>query len=542
MDLSLFISDKDDSRHRAKRRLNIVIASSEVAPFSKRGGMADVASSLPKALAKRGHSVILLTPLYGHLDAEAMRLSRRLFSLEVPTKSKHQAKVEATLWETRLPQGGRIVFIDAPDYFQKPGVYGDGDEPFEDNAQRFAFFSRVAVEYCRHSPLPIDVLHCQDWPSALAPIYAGHYYEDEFEDTTIALTIHDIDSQGAFDADAHYDATGLPQSYNTDAELLDDQGQLNFLKGGLLHSDIITTVSEGYAEELRQSDDDAGLHQILKDRADDLVGILNGADYSVWSPDVDRHIAVQYDVESLNGKRQNKAKLQHDMDLPIRPTLPLVGVIGDISEAKGTDMLIPAVRSLLKDADGPRDGFQLVVLGQGDDALIDKLHALAKEFPQRVAIDIDFSEPKAHAIQAGADILLIPSRTEPCGLTQLYAMRYGTIPVVHHTGGLADSVADLRDDPDKGTGFTFKPLSEDALAGALDRAASAYRNYRKWRPLMVRAMERDFSWGNSAQRFEDVFLRALTDPTGEDPTASNDHDDTDAVDSEADGPATDPQS
>ena len=508
MDLSLFISDKDDSRHVAKRRLNIVIASSEVAPYSKRGGMADVAASLPKALAKRGHTVILFTPLYGNLDPQQMRLSRRLFSLEVPTKSKHQAKVEATLWETRLPQGGRIVFVDAPDYFDRPGIYGDDQGPFEDNAQRFAFFSRAAVEYCRLSPLPIDILHCHDWTSALAPIYARHYYEDEFGDMAIALTIHDLSTQGTFDVDDHYDATGLPQSYKTEAELLDASGQLNFLKGGLIHSDTLTTVSQGYADDLMELEDEAGLHTILAGRGD-LKGILNGADYSVWSPDIDRHIAVQYDIDTLNGKRQNKAKLQHDLGLPIRPTLPLVGVVGELSTAKGTDVLIPAVRTLLSDADGPRDGFQLVVLGEGDEEMVAKLNALVDEFPQRVAIDASFSEQRAHAIQAGADILAIPSRSEPCGLTQLYAMRYGTIPVVHETGGLADSVADLRDDPDKGTGFTFSPLTEDTLAGALDRSSSAYRNYRKWRPLMVRAMERDFSWGSSARRFEEVFFDVL---------------------------------
>lgn len=504
MDLSRYISKKDPSKRVADKRLNIIFASSEVAPFSKSGGLGDVAAALPRALAQRDHNVVVLTPLYGHLDPEEMRLSRRLRPLEVPRKSKHQAKVEATMWEARLGHGVRIVFIEAEDYFGRDGLYGYDDQAFDDNADRFAFFSRAVVEFTRTFALPVDVLHCNDWHTALAPIYAKHYYDDEFRDTSIVMTIHNLAYQGQFDA-SEFEATGLPQKYADDSELYDEGGAVNYLKGGLLYADHLTTVSPGYADEIQTEEGGFGLHEILKERSEDLEGILNGADYSIWAPDVDRHISVKYDIDSLNGKRRNKAELQHQLGLPVRPTLPMLGVISRLTEQKGIDVLVPTIGDLLASLEDERDGFQLVVLGEGSARFRDELKELQERFPNRVVFRAGYDEAMAHRIQAGSDVLVVPSRFEPCGLTQIYAMRYGTVPVVHATGGLADTVSDLRDDPEHGTGFVCKELTEDALAGAIERASSAYRNYRKWRPLMVRAMERDFSWHESARRYESLF-------------------------------------
>ena len=508
MDLSRYITTKAASELVADQRLNIVFASSEVAPFSKTGGLADVASSLPRALAQRGHNVAVFTPLYGHLDPDKMRLSRRLHTLEVPRQSKNQSKVEAVLWESRLQHGVRIFFVQADDYFGREGLYGYDDDAFDDNADRFAFFSRAIVEFVRSFPLDVDVMHCNDWHTSLAPIYASHYYDEEFADITSLLTIHNLAYQGKFDPE-DFDDTGLPQKYADKSELFNDDGSLNFLKGGLKYADRLTTVSPGYAREIQTPDGGAGLHELLQERSDDLQGILNGVDYDVWAPDVDRHIKIRYDVDSLNGKRRNKAELQHQMGLPLRPTLPLVGVVSRLTEQKGIDVLIPTVRTLLSDLSDERDGFQLVVLGEGPARYRDTLNELAEEFPKRVAFRAGYNEPLAHRIQAGADILAVPSRYEPCGLTQIYAMRYGTIPVVHATGGLADTVSDLRDDPDKGTGFVFDELTEDAFAGALERAGAAYRNYRRWRPLMIRAMKRDFSWDESARKYESLFMSMI---------------------------------
>lgn len=510
MDLSRYITTKDSSDFVADKRLTVVFASSEVAPFSKTGGLGDVAASLPQALAQRGHNVVVLTPLYGHLDPHQMRLSKRLHTLEVPRKSKAQSKVEATLWEGRLGQGVRVFFVDAKEYFGRQGLYGQNGKDFEDNAERFAFFSRAAVEFTRSYPLPVDVLHCNDWHTGLAPVYAKHYYEDEFADTSVIMTIHNLAFQGTFDTE-NFDATGLPKKFADDSELFDDGDRLNYLKGGLIHADKVTTVSPGYAEEIQQEDRGMGLHKVLGDRDDEVTGILNGVDYNVWAPDVDRHISVQYDVETLNGKRQNKAELQHKMGLPVRPTLPTVGVISRLTEQKGIDVMVPTIRTMLSEIDDERQGFQFVVLGEGEARFHDALGQLAQDFPKRVVFRAGYDEALAHRIQAASDILLVPSRFEPCGLTQIYAMRYGTVPVVHATGGLADTVADLRDDPEKGTGFVFKELNEDAMAGALERATTAYRNYRRWRPLMVRAMARDFSWDESANQYESLYTALTTD-------------------------------
>ena len=504
MDLSRYITPKDPSANAATNPRNIVFASSEVAPFSKSGGLGDVAASLPRALGRRGHNIIVLTPLYGHLDPEKLRLSRRLQGLEVPRKSKQQAKVEATLWETRLGHGVRVIFVQADQYFQREGLYGYDDAAFDDNADRFSFFSRAVVEFIRSYSLPVDVMHCNDWHTALAPVYAHHYYGDEFENISSILTIHNLAFQGKFSAD-QFDATGLPQKFADSSELLDDDGDLNFLKGGLLYADQVTTVSPGYAKEIQTAEKGMGLDKILSKRSDSLEGILNGADYSIWSPDIDRHISVRYETDTLNGKRQNKAELQHSLKLPVRPTLPLVGVISRLTEQKGIDILVPAIRSLLSDLEDERQGFQFVVLGEGAAKFRDSLTALQEEFPSRVVFCPGYNEELAHRMQAGIDMLLVPSRFEPCGLTQIYAMRYGTVPVVHSTGGLADTVSDLREDPENGTGFVFSELTEDAICGAIERAVAAYRNYRRWRPLMVRAMEQDFSWDESARRYESLY-------------------------------------
>lgn len=506
MDLSRYIRTRDTSSRAPKNRLNIVFASSEVAPFSKTGGLGDVASSLPKALAQAGHNVVVLTPLYGHLDPEKMRLSRRLRPLEVPRKSKNQSKIDATLWETRMDHGARVIFVQADEYFGREGLYGYDERDFEDNAQRFAFFSRAVVEFAMSFSLDVDVLHCNDWHTALAPIYARHYYEEEFKDTSVILTIHNLAFQGKFNAQ-EFDATGLPKKFAAPTELLDQNGDLNFLKGGLLYCDHITTVSPGYAAEIQTPEGGFGLDEVLESRKEDLSGILNGADYSVWSPDIDRFIPVRYDVETLNGKRQNKADLQHSLGLPVRPTLPMLGVVSRLTEQKGIDILVPTVRDLLSSLEDERDGFQLVILGEGNSDFRTLIEELQRDFPRRVAFHAGYDEVMAHRIQAGADMLLVPSRFEPCGLTQIYAMRYGTIPIVHATGGLKDTVIDLRENPDEGTGFVFTPLDQDSLAGAIERATAAYRNYRRWRPLMVRAMEQNFSWEESAKHYVKLFLK-----------------------------------
>ncbi|MFU8807015.1 MAG: glycogen synthase, partial [Bradymonadaceae bacterium] len=454
MELAKLIRTTDSSALVATRPLHITFASSEVAPFSKTGGLGDVAASLPKALARRGHQVSVITPLYKHLDPEKMRLARRLNTLEVPRRSKSQNKAEAVVWEARTDSGVRVFFLENEEYFGRDGLYGYDDRDFEDNAERFAFFSRAVVEHALQFSTPVDIIHCNDWHTALAPIYRNHYYADELSDVATVITLHNLAFQGKFPKKAA-DATGLPKKYAGTSELLTEDGEINFLKGGLLHAHAITAVSPTYAKEIRTADGGFGLHEVLEDRKDDLVGILNGADYSVWSPDIDRHIAVRYEEATLNGKRQNKARLQHEFGLPIRPTLPTLAMISRLTEQKGLDILIPALKKLLKGFTDEQEGFQFVALGDGKNKYSVALEKLAKEYPKRVAFHPGYSEELAHRIQAGADIMLVPSKFEPCGLTQIYAMRYGTLPIVHATGGLADSVTDAGIDGKEGSGFVF---------------------------------------------------------------------------------------
>lgn len=529
MELANLIRTKSDPTLRRGEPLNILFASTEVAPFSKTGGLGDVAAALPGALAQRGHHVSVITPLYKHLDAEKMLLSRRLRKLEVPRQARSQRKLEATIWEGRLGYDVRIFFIDAPEYYGRDGLYGYDGGDFEDNVERFSFFSRAIVEFVRTMSVPVDIVHLNDWHTGLAPVYAQQYYADDFEDRSFVFTIHNLAYQGQFPAE-EFKATGLPKSLLKESALGQGDG-FNLLKAGLRYSDFLTTVSPTYSEEIKTEEEGFGLDEVLREREDVFSGILNGAAYDVWSPDIDPVIAVRYDVDSLNGKRRNKAELQHAFKLPVRPMLPLLGFIGRLAEQKGLDILLPALRELLEGFTSEREGFQVVLLGEGDKKYQDQLLELAKDFPKRVAAHIGYGEDHAHKIQAGSDILLVPSRFEPCGLSQMYALKYGTLPLVHATGGLVDTVFDAEDDSaEKSTGFVFEEYSSDALRDTIVRATQAYRKYRKWRPLMVNAMDQDFSWNTSATEYERLYQISL----GIDPDAFEDDDeDGDAQDTDS---------
>jgi len=507
MDLEQLIEQTTDRGDDFEGERSILFASAEVSPFSKAGGLGDVVGSLPKALAKHGDQAAVLTPLYDHLDPDQMHLSRRLRSLSIPRQGKNQQQVEATLWEGRLDHGLRIFFVECDEYFGGGDIYGQENEGDAATAARWAFFSRAVVEFTRQFSVPSEIVHCNDWHTALAPVYRDHYYDSALGDTPFVLTIHNLGYQGDFDRDV-FEETGLPQTHLDEDELLHD-GTLNYLNAGIAHADSVTTVSPTYAEEIQTEQFGEGLQEVVSSRSDDLHGILNGADYSVWSPSADKFIPVRYDIDDLNGKRQNKAELQHEFDLAIRPSIPLVGFVGRLTDQKGLDILLPAVEQMLDAIDDPRDGFQFVFLGEGNDTYEERIEQLAAEHDRWVGAHIGFSEELAHLFQAGCDVLVVPSRYEPCGLTQLYAMKYGTLPVVHETGGLADTVVDVDRDQPKSTGFVFEDYSDEALRSTLERAIDRHSNYRQWRPLMERAMEQDFSWDTSARKYRELYDELL---------------------------------
>lgn len=490
--------------------LHVLFAVSEVAPFSKSGGLGDVASALPAALPSMGHLVSVISPLYRHLDPEQMNLSRRLLPLEVARKGARQSKTEFIVWEGRHPNGMRMIFLQNDEYFDREHLYGEEDGHYEDNAARFAIFSRAVVEYARQASRQFDVIHVNDWQTALCSVYAKHYYAEDFANTAFVLTLHNLANQGTFQLD-DFDATGLPKAkFFKSGELLsEDRSSLNFLRAGILYADQITTVSPTYAKEILEPEHAFGLEDVLATRSDELQGILHGVDYQIWSPQNDRELEVNYDIDDLNGKRRNKAALQHLYKLPVRPMLPVLGFIGHLSEQKGIDLLVSALDELLETFSTEREGFQVVLLGDGPAQYREQVEALAQKYPKRVAVKTGHDEQTAHKIQAGVDILLVPSRTEPCSLTQIYALRYGTLPLVHATGGLKDTVIDASRGGDHGTGFLFDSLDVATLKEAIERATSNFRHYRTWRPLMVNAMQQNFSWKQAASSYHDIYKRAL---------------------------------
>lgn len=524
MELAQLIRTRRAPKPSAAETLDILFAANEVAPYSKSGGLADVAASLPKALNALGHRVSIITPLYPHLDPAALHLSRRLQPLQVPRLGKSRKKVDTTIWEGRTEGGVRIFFIEQNEFFtQNDPLQTDNDAQFQNHPERFAFFGRAIVEFALQYSVPVDVIHCNDWHTALAPVFRNQYYAEELKKVACVLTIHNLAVQGRFPAEA-MEETGLPKKFFVPGELRQGEA-INYLQAGIAHADRVTTVSPTYAAQIQTPEAGFGLDEILRNAAEKLTGILNGADYSVWSPDIDHFLKIHYDIERLNGKRQNKAAIQHQFGLPIRPTLPLLAYIGRLNPLKGIDILLPALEKLLAGFQEERDSFQMIFLAEGDKKYADRVQKLVQKFPRNVAAHIGYSEELAHKFQAAADLLLVPSRFEPCGLTQLYAMKYGTLPIVHATGGLMDTVLDptradaTGDGTALSTGFMFEEFTEDALRETIERATTRYRHYRKWRPLIQNAMEQDFSWGSSATQYIDVYNRALGKSAPAAPTA-----------------------
>jgi len=524
MDVSNLVSSRLEQPDDADR-LNLLFAAPALAPYS--GGdidspLADICAGLAGAIARQGHRVSVLTPMYPSVDPADHQLSKRLRGLTVPRQGKNQQKAETTIWEGRTHFGVRTFLLDSDRYFGKDDPVA-GDET--DVADRFAFFSRAIVEFCRTFSLPIDLVHLHDWYGALAPVYRDHYYGDELDDIGMVLTMHDLSEQGEFSGDS-FGLTGLPQSYNKKSELLLDDN-LNFLQGGIRHADALTTASPTYAEQIQKPEHGEGLHKILRERSDDITGIPYGVDYGTWSPAADTHIAVNYDVDNLNGKRRNKAELQHHFDLAIRPAVPLLGSLGPFDNRHGLNIMLPALEKWLHSQSKGRPSFQVILSGSGDDAYEQRIRQLAKDYPEQVGAYIGDSIPMRHHMFAGCDAMLVPHVTEPCGLTQLYAMRYGTLPIAHSTGGLADTVLDVDRDAGGATGFLFDRFDTDALLDRTKDAIERYSNYRKWRPIMEQAMRQDFSWAAAANRYLDVYASTLDlDITADtDATAADDTDD-----------------
>jgi starch synthase len=479
--------------------LRILFAVSEVAPFSKTGGLGDVAASLPPALGALGHDVRVVTPRYRSFAGAVEPIA----VVRVPTP---QGNVSATVGMTTLPGSSVPVYTIEDDHgwFDRDGLYQSRAVDFPDNLERFAFFSRAALQLPDVLGWAPHVIHCHDWQTALIPLFLAAGSERPAVRTV--LTIHNMGYHGSFPGD-RFPATGLPAAWFS-INGVEFFKRVNLLKGGLLAADLITTVSPTYAEEIQTEAFSYGLHGALATRRRDLVGILNGIDREAWDPATDSLLAERYSASKPAGKAACREDLLRRLNLGSGPA-PILALVTRLAEQKGVDLLIDVLPELLL-AD-----LRLVVLGTGDSPYEASLRDWSAKRPDRIAALLAFDESMAHRIMAGADIFLMPSRYEPCGLSQLYAMRYGTVPVAHQTGGLADTIVDYTPrtaHESRATGFLFRPCTADNFLRAIQLALAVHRDRAAWKRLIAAGMRTDFGWAQSAAQYVDAYRRALTQP------------------------------
>ncbi len=484
------------TRGRAISSLHVAMVSPEIRPFAQTGGLGDMVGGLTHALAQLGLKVSLIMPAYRSALHGSFSLGETGMKFPVPVADR---KEEATVLTTQVGPGISVYLIRADRYFDRDDLYGTRAGDYPDNAERFVFFTRAALEVLRTRPP--QVLHCHDWQTALAIVFLKSQPEwyPELSSVRTVFTVHNLGYQGLF-SHGDWHLLNLNGSLFSPRHL-DFYGRINLLKGGLVFADAITTVSPTYAEEIKTPEQGFGLEGVFQERAANVVGILNGADYSVWNPETDPFIAKTYGVEDLSGKQICKGALQRTFDLPGRLDVPLLAMVSRLTSQKGFDLLEQAWDELLR-----RD-VQFVLLGDGERRYEERLSEVVARYPGRVGFRTGFDEALAHGIEAGADLFLVPSRYEPCGLTQLYSLKYGTVPLVRATGGLRDTVEDYDPKTRRGNGFLFGPFEPSAFLEAVDRALDLFRHKRQWTALIKRAMAADFSWGRPAREYVGLYQR-----------------------------------
>ena len=476
---------------------NILMIASEAVPFAKTGGLGDVAGALPAALARLGHKVTLVLPRYRNAGGGEV-INRAPLTVAGRT-------FEAAFLEQPLAPGARAVLVDCPELYDRPQLYGVGNNDYPDNPVRFAFLTRAALEFAARSGERPDVVHSHDWQAGLAPVYLRTIYATHpaLGSAARVFTIHNLAYQGLFPPhwipalDLGWDLFGI--------EGVEFWGKMSFLKAGINFSEIVTTVSARYAREIQTPEFGCGFDGILRRRADRLVGILNGIDVETWNPRTDPHLPVPFDAATLEAKGASKQALLEAVGLPVTPATlarPLIGMVSRLVDQKGFDLLAE-LRDRLVSLEAT-----WVLLGTGEARYQQMWQELADAHPQRVAVRFGFDEHLAHLIEAGADIFLMPSRFEPCGLNQMYSLRYGTVPVVRATGGLDDTIMNWNPRTGRGTGFKFRDATAECLWDAVVKAVAAFGT-PAWRTLQLRGMARDHSWDGSAREYVKVYEKAI---------------------------------
>ena len=484
--------------------MKIVHIASEASPFAKTGGLADVTGALPAALAALGDDVTVIMPFYGRM------METRGFGAEPIPPPAGEIEVQlagrrlkARLLKTKLPGGVTVYFISEPSLYDRENLYGTAAGDYPDNASRFIFFSRAAIEVMIALGVKPEIVHVHDWQAALVPVYLSTLYNNlkAFARTKTALTIHNLGYQGLFPREKMV-KTGLGWKHFT-FDQLEYWGQIGFLKGGIAFSDAITTVSPKYAQEILTPEQGMGLEAALDFRKSDLTGILNGIDYGVWDPAKDELIPAQFGPRSMKGKAECKEAMRLKLKLPMRKGVPVIGMVGRLTSQKGLDIFEEALPELMK-----RD-LQFAILGTGEQRYHKLLKRSAAEYPDRIGLEIAFDEEDAHLIEAGSDLFLMPSRYEPCGLNQMISLKYGTIPIVRATGGLDDSIEQFDPRTRRGTGFKFVGYTPEALIAAVDLALEVYKVAPEMKALRQNAMKCDFSCSRSAKEYRKLYRNIL---------------------------------
>ena len=471
--------------------MKILMAASESVPLAKTGGLGDVVGALSGALAGLGAEVAVVLPAYRSILEGGFSWQETGIEVEA---ALGRERVKGTILKTTLDGGVAVYTIRQDRFFRRPQLYGTPQGDYPDNAERFAFFSRAAIHLSQRTG-PWDVIHCHDWQAALIPALKqlDAASRSEARKCRTVLTIHNLAFQGNFPM-AGSSLLNLEARYFT-PEHLEFYGRVNFLKGGILFADALTTVSRKYAEEILTPEYGCGLEGVLSGRESDLQGILNGVDYREWNPAIDPYIEKKYGPADLGGKQACKKDLQEIYQLPLKASVPLIGIVSRLADQKGMDIILQAIEDLLS------MNLQIVILGAGDEKYQALLAELPVAHPGKIGVKIGFDNALAHKVEAGADMFLMPSKYEPCGLNQIYSLKYGTVPIVRATGGLDDTIEDYDPTAGTGNGFKFAVYSGAALLEAVKRAAAVYCNKKAWRRLTANGMASDFSWEKPAQEY-----------------------------------------
>ena len=490
-----------------EKKLKVLIVSPEAVPFAKTGGLADVAGALPDAISSLGHQVKLILPRYKIIDEEKFKLKEIPLNLSDMTLGEKKTKIHLKK-TTQKDSEVEYLFLVNDYYFEREELYRDPNTGFDykDNDERFILFARGTLEILKSLGWQPDIIHCNDWQSALIPAYLKTVYAGDpfFKNTVTVFSIHNIAYQGNFTKET-FKKIGVKEELFYPTSPFEYWGNCNFLKIGISYADVLNTVSEQYMVEIQSSNEFGyGMEGILRTRSDDLHGVLNGIDYQVWNPEIDKLIPFNYTPDDLSGKRKNKEHLLKLSNLPLtKKDIPLIGIISRLADQKGFDLLAEIKDELMK------LDLKFVILGTGEKKYHDLLSLLEKKYPKKLKVNLTFDNKLAHLIEAGADMFLMPSRYEPCGLNQLYSLKYGTVPVVRETGGLADTIQDYDPKTEEGTGFVFKDYDSDELIKVIKRALKLYQDKKKWQKLMLSGMKKDFSWKASAEKYIQLYKKAL---------------------------------